>query len=139
MPPVFVLMQPNFVSREITYLLLFDWGRIFRSFVGLFLTLPHETTSETKTKTVNTTTMKYPLSWRIGSWMYTFVALTIFMTSLLRMDAFPFYSWSLYNWHPSEPGNLKVFSERTAKIAAHRCLTLPPFNPACLNHGTYKV
>jgi hypothetical protein len=46
---------------------------------------------------------------------------------------------SLYNWHPSEPGDQYPWNQDTIKEAAHRCLTKPPYNPACQNHGTVRV
>jgi hypothetical protein len=149
---VFALMQPNFISNEITYLLIVDWRqlgsmlgwkrKILRSLTYVKATSgngslpPYHQSLKMSTNQDHT---KYPFSWRHGAWAYTIISLVVFVTSVCRIDAFPFFSWSLYNWHPSEPGNQMPFTQELAQDAAHRCLTKPPFNPACQNHGTTRV
>ena len=71
---------------------------------------------------------------KIGAWIYTFISTLLFTTSILRSDFFPFYSWSLYSWHPSrQPA--PPFTVQTAKESARKCVTEPPLNPTCLNLG----
>jgi hypothetical protein len=150
---VFALMQPNFISNEITYLLIMDWRQLGRKLWCKQKT-PHSLANEKATTSDRTSLSpyhqplqmsknqdpkKYPLSWRCGAWAYTILSMIVFVTSVCRIDAFPFFSWSLYNWHPSEPGDQSPYTQEIIQEAAHRCLTKPPFNPACQNHGTTRV
>jgi hypothetical protein len=150
---VFLLMQPNFISNMVTYILIMDWRKVFGPLVknqsicrqgktsraAMINTMPFDGHKQQSSK-CHDMSSSVPDSWRVGSWMYTVLALVVFVTSVCRIDAFPFFSWSLYNWHPSEPGDQTPYkNEAVIKEAAHRCLTKPPFNPACRNHGTTRV
>lgn len=149
---VFILMQPNFISNEVTYLLIMDWRGIWRKitagmpqftrkFCGFGIAKPLLTQQNTPLPLSTSwhSSFSHRQSWRVGAWVYTLLATADLVTSVCRIDAFPFFSWSLYNWHPSEPGDQSPYTKEVVKEAAHRCLTKPPFNPACQNHGTTRV
>jgi hypothetical protein len=161
---VFALMQPNFISNEVTYLLIMDWRKLYGMLqrkntsqrsqevdlcCGYALVKQHHIQQpklksnkdgiDPRPPAPTFHAKQHPPVWKLGAWMYTILAVAVFITSVCRIDAFPFFSWALYNWHPSEPGDQTPFTQEIAEIAAHRCLTKPPFNPACQNHGTTRV
>ncbi|KAG7374618.1 hypothetical protein IV203_013713 [Nitzschia inconspicua] len=149
---VFALMQPNFISNEVTYLLIIDWRLLWAKMTtrinhcSLIRTRGWCATKTNASPDLKSTLalskdsqlLKIPCSWKVGAWIYTLFAMAVLVTSVCRIDAFPFFSWTLYNWHPSEPGNQSPYTKEVAQEAAHRCLTKPPFNPACQNHGTTR-
>eukprot|EP00539_Tryblionella_compressa_P008424 CAMPEP_0178767800 /NCGR_PEP_ID=MMETSP0744-20121128/19862_1 /TAXON_ID=913974 /ORGANISM="Nitzschia punctata, Strain CCMP561" /LENGTH=417 /DNA_ID=CAMNT_0020423755 /DNA_START=86 /DNA_END=1339 /DNA_ORIENTATION=+ len=128
------------------YLLLFDWRKLTSGIRA------RNATVQSATKDVafdslgrpgrypysnNKNNASYPWTWRVGAWIYSILALMMFVFGLLRIDYFPFSAWELYNWHPSEPAFDTPFTKETIKGAAHRCLTKPPLNPTCQNlHST---
>jgi hypothetical protein len=80
-----------------------------------------------------------PTSWKVGSWIYTIVVVMAFLAGLFRVDGMPFYSWCLYNHHPTDVVKAQPFIQETIEYAAHKCLTTPPINPACQHLGNYRV
>jgi len=130
----------------VTYILILDWidtwrrlSRLLRRSKGF--SAAKSDSAKTREKRDSAKTDKrshHKMSWKLGAWVYTIVAIIYFLAGLLRVDTFPFYSWSLYNWHPSEPGNKDYWNATTATTAAQRCMTMPPYNPSCQNHGTTK-
>jgi hypothetical protein len=122
---VFLLMQPNFISNEVTYILIMDWRHVYYSIKYYYIQKTNRSKSNhndgydivkydkyddesriilrssiTTTAAVDgiesssTKAMpSCPLSWKIGAWMYSTIAIIVFITSICRIDAFPFFSW----------------------------------------------
>ena len=77
--------------------------------------------------------------YRVGAWCYTLMTVVLFGTSLCGIDYFPFYSWSLYSWHPPTVDLQPPFTIPAATHLAYRSLTTPPYNPTHRNLGTFVV
>jgi hypothetical protein len=84
-------------------------------------------------------TRPIPISWKVGSWICSIVVAMAFLAGLFRVDGMPFYSWCLYNHHPTDVVLAKPFVQSTIEYAAHKCLTTPAINPACGHLGNYRV
>jgi hypothetical protein len=121
---VFLLMQPNFISNEVTYILIMDWRQVYYGIKYCFIQTMNRSNSNNdgydikynkhdkariiiRSSTMTTATVdgislssssssfmsSCPLSWKIGAWMYSIIAIIVFITSICRIDAFPFFSW----------------------------------------------
>ena len=124
------LMHPNFAMNMSTYLVLIDWRGLLGS-TWLAKILPFLTENQPIARGRQP---EFPASYRRGAKIYTALALVMFVTSLLRIDFFPFSSYALYNWHPSDPGfNDSKFTPEEAIAAANRCVSQPPIGPTCSN------
>ena len=127
------LMHPNFAMNTSTYLVLIDWRGLFGS-TSLVKVLPF--LAEYNAVGAKHKEMKSEIlaSYHREAKIFTFLAVVMFVTSLLRIDYFPLSSYALYNWHPSDPGfNDANFTPNEAIASANRCLSQPPIGPTCSN------
>ena len=134
-------MHPNFSLQMTAYMLLIDWRGLFGgSRLAKFLPFLKDQEKATFcSKYRSATTSKdsaksYPRSLRIGAIVYSLVATTMFATSLLRIDFWPFSSYALYNWHSSDPGfdGDPLTPEETISSVS-QCFAHPPIGPTCGN------
>ena len=135
-----VLMHPNFSMNMATYILLIDWRGLFGG-TRLAKLLPFlrdqpNTTGDCKAASpIKLQRTSYPRSRRGGAVIYTLFAAIMFTTSLLRIDFWPFSSYALYNWHPSDLGydrDRPLTPEETI-ASASQCFARPPIGPTCGN------
>ena len=127
------LMHPNFAMNMSTYLVLIDWRGLFGS-TSLVEVLPFLADNKAVGAKEKEIKPEYLASYHRGAKIYTFFAVVMFVTSLLRIDYFPLSSYALYNWHPSDPGfNDAKFTPEEAIASANRCLSQPPIGPTCSN------
>jgi hypothetical protein len=116
---------PNFYGNMISYLLFVDWRGIFGR-------------KKTAEKPMPNDQKAFPASWSAGSWIYTLLVLAAFLGGLLKIDAYPLFSWSLYTWHPSQYEST-IWDASTLRKEARHCLTYPPIYPSCKNFGATCV
>ena len=57
-----------------------------------------------------------PKSWKAGAWIYSIVIAAAFLAGMFRVDGLPFYSWCLYNHHPSDIIVAKPFVQETLEL-----------------------
>jgi hypothetical protein len=150
---VYLLMDPNFICHGIDYLLIIEWNKYYERFSGNNGTATKSTTAilqkslpplGDEENPMNCPVPAYshgheiPKSWKVGAWLYSTVIAAAFFAGMFRVDGLPFYSWCLYNHHPSDVVVAKPFVQETIEYAAHKCLTQPPLNPACQHLGNYQ-
>ena len=98
-----ILMHPNFAMNMVTYIVLVDWRGLFGS-TALAKYLPFLSEGSVTTTIVKKSrcTGGKLRPYRFGAVVYTVLATIMFVTSLLRIDYWPFSSYALYNFHPSD-------------------------------------
>ncbi len=124
---------------QICYLLIIEWRQYYQRFVTRRGGTTTSTFSTLQEKSRLHFAKEIPTSWKVGSWMYTGIIALAFLAGLFRIDAMPFYSWVLYNDHPSDPVVANPFVQETVQYGARQCLREPPLNPLCQHLGNTRV
>mmetsp|Transcript_4649 Transcript_4649/g.10053 ORF Transcript_4649/g.10053 Transcript_4649/m.10053 type:complete len:774 (-) Transcript_4649:88-2409(-) len=132
---IMILMHPNFAMNMVTYIVLVDWRGLFGgTALAKYLPFLSDESGATNSIRRKRCSGRKLRPYRLGAVVNTVLATIMFATSLLRIDYWPFSSYALYNWHPSDPGfNDSKFTPEEAVASAHLCLSQPPIGPTCGN------
>ena len=133
-----ILMHPNFSMQMATYMLLINWRGLFggtrlAKVLPFLRDQPNATIDCKAASPMKSQRTLYPRSRRVGAVIYTLMATIMFTTSLLRIDFWPFSSYALYNWHPSDPGYDGPLTPEETISSASQCFAHPPIGPTCGN------
>ena len=134
-----ILMHPNFSLQMTAYMLLIDWRGLFGNtrlakFLPFLRDQPKIASADKHQSNEYCGITTYPRSRRLGAIAYSVIAATMFTTSLLRIDFWPFSSYALYNWHSSDIGfDENPLTPEDTISSVGQCFAHPPIGPTCGN------